>query len=324
MATDKQDVKEIDLLELFSLIGKGIRKGIESILKSLLFLFVFGIKKAHWLALAVVIGGLVGHIFFSNTQRYYSSNLIGQPNGITAIDMVQYINDLNQFSKKGNTLALVDALDLNDSVAKKIKNIEAFHYLDVNRDEIGDIVDFDHSYNPKDTNIVIDNNRIYVQVEVYNNDAFHSVKSGIFNYVAKNPYLIQLNELRMQELEELVALTNQEITKLDSLQNVDYFKRDANLSANSENRLMFVSENDKQMYYRDKMSLTRQKQKYIKELEMATAPLTIIKDFTPLTMEENPRGGYIIKFSFWFGVVGYLFTLLLNFKSYLIKELELF
>jgi hypothetical protein len=74
---------------------------------------------------------------------------------------------------------------------------------------------------------------------------------------------------------------------------------------------MFISEKDKQMYYKDKIILLNQKQEYIKELELATTPLTIIKDFTPLAIEENPKGKYILWFGFWFGVGGYLTIIIL-------------
>jgi hypothetical protein len=100
-----------------------------------------------------------------------------------------------------------------------------------------------------------------------------------------------------------------EILKLDSLQNVDYFKTNSSFTSSNDNRLMFISEKDKQMYYKDKIILIAQKQEYIKELELATTPLTIIKDFTPLAIEENPKGKYIIWFGFWFGVGGYIFFL---------------
>jgi hypothetical protein len=78
---------------------------------------------------------------------------------------------------------------------------------------------------------------------------------------------------------------------------------------------MFISEKDKQMYYKDKIILLYQKQEYIKELELATKPLTIIKDFTPLAIEENPKRKYIVGFGLWFGAVGYLLFLILRFKE---------
>lgn len=311
----ENEVKEIDLLELFRLIGKGIKNFFLGILKALLFLFVFGIKRAHWVALFIVGGALTGWLYFSSTERYYSSELIAQPNGINAVEMVEYINDLNKHCTKGNTEALALTLQQPDSIAKKIKNIEAFYYLDVNGDEQGDFADFKHTYNPADTSQRIDNKRILVQVQVYDNNIFDKVRKGIFNYIASNPYLTKLNEIRVQELQELIAYIESEVQKLDSLQNVDYFKTDSRYSTSNDNRLMFLSEKDKQMYYKDKMSLISRKQSYSKELELATKPLTIIKDFTPLAIEENPKGKYIIMFGFWFGVGGYFLLFILKFKQ---------
>jgi hypothetical protein len=322
MTEIKNESKEIDLLELFSLIGKGIKNGFLSILKALLFLVVFGVKQIHWLAIFTVVGGAIGYFLFSSTQRYYSSDLIAQSNGITAIDMVQYINDLNGFTKKQNTPALSNALNLSDSVSKKIKNIEAYYYIDVNKDKIGDYVDFDKTFDPKDTNLVIDEHRFFLKVEVFDNTIFASVKTGIYSYVAKNPYLMQLNDIRKKELQELVSTTEYEITKLDSLQNIDYFKNNNQLRTSNDSRLMFLSEKDKQLYYKDKMKLILKKQEYLKELEMATDPITIIKDFTQLSREENPRSGYIIKFGFWFCFLGYIFLLLFRYSKKLFGWIE--
>lgn len=314
MADNKNDVKEIDLLELFQLIGKGIKNGFLAIIRAILFLIVFGIKKWYWMVAFVILGAALGLLRYSQTQRYYSSNLIAQPNGISAIEMVEYINDLTKFTKNKNAIALANSLELTDSTASKIKSIEAFYYIDINRDGKGDYVDLDNSYNPKDTNQVVANNRIYLLVEVFDNHAFSDVKNGLLNYIKKNPYLVQMNAIRKQQLEELIISTESEIVKLDSLQNIDYFKTDNRLSASNDNRLMFLSEKDKQLYYQDKMNLVRQKQYYERELEIATEPITVVKDFTQLSMEENPRGSYILKFVLTFSIIGYLLLLMLNYK----------
>jgi hypothetical protein len=270
----------------------------------------------------VILGAALGLLRYSQTQRYYSSNLIAQPNGISAIEMVEYINDLTKFTKNKNAIALANSLELTDSTASKIKSIEAFYYIDINRDGKGDYVDLDNSYNPKDTNQVVANNRIYLLVEVFDNHAFSDVKNGLLKYINKNPYLVQMNSIRKQQLSELIESTEREISKLDSLQNVDYFTNNNRLNASNDSRLMFLSEKDKQLYYRDKMTLMRQKQSYNRELETATEPITVIKDFTQLSMEENPKGDYIVKYGFWFVLIGYLILLVLSQRSYITELLS--
>lgn len=311
--SQQNEVKEIDLLELFRLFGNGIKKLSLGIFKTIIFLFVFGLKKAHWIALFIVVGALLGWLYFSSTERYYSSELIAQPNGISAVDMVNYINDLNKYCKNGNKVALALSLQLPDSLAKKIKNIEAFYYIDVNGDKKGDFADIKRSFNPSDTSKHIDDKKILVMVQVYDNKIFEKVKKGIFNYISNNSYLTTLNQIRVNELQELITYIEREISKLDSLQNVDYFKSDLKYSTSNDSRLMFLSEKDKQMYYKDKMALINKKQEYTKEFELATKPLTIIKDFTPLAIEENPKGKYIVWFGFWFGIIAYILLLTLTY-----------
>jgi hypothetical protein len=315
MSEKNQEVKEIDLLELFSLIGKGIKNAFLGLIKAILFVIVFGVKRAHYLLLFAAIGGGIGWIVYSGSQRFYSSELIAQPNGINVSDMVNYINDLNKFCEKNNKPALSYALNLPDTVGKKIKNIEAYFYIDLNGDDQGDIIDFNHSFNAKDSTQKIDDKRFYLKVEVFDNQLFNNVRDGIFYYISANPYLIKLNELRKKELNELISQTEKEILKLDSLQNVDYFKSNSKLSSTNDNRLMFLSEKDKPMYYIDKISLINQKQRYSKELDLATTPITVIKDFTQLSKEENPIGKYIILFGFWFGVGGYLLILIMAYLN---------
>jgi hypothetical protein len=315
MTNTTNETNEIDLLELFRIIGNSIKSFLLSVFKGLIFLFFFGIKKVHWILLAVILGLVMGNIMFSISPRYYSSDLIAQPNGIPATDMVEYINELEKFASSGNPEALAISLNISDSIAENIISIKAFHYLDVNKDDMPDLVDLENEYNPRDTTVRIFQNRFFVQVNVLDYKIFNHVKTGLNSYIETNDYLTRLNRIRKNELNELISFSENEINKLDSLQNVDYFEKDENFSSANENRLIFLSETDKKMYYLDKQRLVQQKQRFEKELEMSTEPITIIKDFTPLTVEENPRGGYLLKFGSLLGILGYLGLLVFYYRK---------
>ena len=306
--------QEIDLLELFNKIGIGIKKFLLGIVRGVLFLIVFGFKKAHFLAMFAIAGGLIGWLMFSSTSRYYSSYMVAQANGINSADMIGYINDLHELCKKSNVDALAYDLQMPDSIAQKIKDIQAFFIIDLNKDGIGDFVDFKETYNPKDTTQVRLEDRVHVAVEVYDNKAFENVKNGLLRYMRKNPYLIKLNEIRKDELKELIAQVSYEITKLDSLQNTDYFKSSEKAKVQS-GQVMFLAEKEPTMYYRDKLGLMNRKQEYQKELELATDAFTVIKDFTSLAVAENPRGKYIIRYGAIFFIFGYFFLLIMKFRK---------
>lgn len=318
--SEKTSPQEIDLLELFQRIGKSISNLFGKIFKVLIFLIGFGIRKIHFLILFAIIGGLIGWGIYSTTKRYYSSDLVAQPNGISSVDMVSYINDLHHLTEKRNVASLALALNMKDSLAQKIKNIEAYHYIDVNKDGIGDFVDYKNTFNPKDTTQVLLEDRILIRVEVYDNNVFRDVKQGIFSYIKNNNYLLKLNQIRRKELRELIVNTEKEIEKLDSLQNFDYFSTgEGELSRSKESQLMILAEKDKQLYYRDKLYLTNKKQEYEKELELATDAITVIKDFTELAFEENPKSSYIIEYGAILMGLGYFGLLLIKFyrKGYL-------
>lgn len=320
--TTNQSPSEIDLLELFQKLGNGIKNIFIGLLKGILFLIVFGIRKIHFLVLFVIAGALIGMVLYNSTRRYYSSYMIAQANGITSADMINYINDLHDLCTKRNTQALALDLQMPDSTAHKIKDIQAFFIIDANKDEIGDYVDFKNTYNPKDTTQQRLEDRLHVTVEVYENTVFEKVKNGLFRYMGKNPYIIKLNEIRKEELKELITQSEYEIAKLDSLQNTDYFKSSDKIPT-QQSQMMFLAEKEPTMYYRDKLSLMNRKQEYQKELELATDAFTVIKDFTSLAVAENPRGKYIIRYSFILGVLGYCFLLILSnrnkIKTFLMK-----
>ena len=305
---------EIDLIELFLKIWNGIINLLLGLLKGILFLIVFGIKKIHFLILFAIIGGLMGYVLYKSTKRYYSSYMIAQANGITSADMISYINDLHELCLKKNAAALAYDLQMPDSTAHKIKDIQAFFIIDVNRDGIGDYTDFKNSYNPKDTTQQQLEDRIHVTVEVYENTVFEKVKNGLLRYMRKNPYIISLNEIRKKELRELIAKVEYEITKLDSLQNTDYFHKASEIPV-KQSQMMFLAEKEPTMFYKDKLSLIYRKQEYEKELELATDAFTVIKDFTSLAIEENPKGKYIIRYGFFTTIFGYLLLIILKFRN---------
>ena len=104
---------EIDLLELFSIFWRGIVKLLKSVIDFIVFLFVFGLFRIHWLLVFAVIGASLGYIVFQNTDRYYSSEMIAQPNGFSSIDMVQYFNDIQEMCERRNMEAISKAFKIS-------------------------------------------------------------------------------------------------------------------------------------------------------------------------------------------------------------------
>ncbi|MFC2098669.1 hypothetical protein ACFLSP_02880 [Bacteroidota bacterium] len=248
--------------------------------------------------------------------------MIAQPNGFSSIDMVQYINDVREMCDKHNYLGISSTLEISEESARLIKNIEAFYFIDVNRDGIGDHVDYNNRYNPEDTTKSIIKSRLLIRAEVLDNIVFNEVKQGLIRYINNNPYLITVNDLRKVELQELIDQSAHEINKLDSLQDFEYYKDLAGGKLNREGQIVFLNENMTQLYYLDKTALLLKQLDYKRSLALATDPITIIKDFTPLQAEENPLIEYLIKFSVIMAFLGYIFMMLIAYRKRIVEYLS--
>ncbi len=322
--TEKQrnQQNEIDLLDLFSSLWKGILRFFKIIIDTFLFLFVFGIRRIHWMVLSVIIGFGIGYLRYSQTPRYYSSEMIVQPNGFNSIEMGQYINDIHKMCEQNNIAGIVEALQISEHSAELIQGIEAFFFIDVNRDGLGDHVDYEGKYNPADTTETIIKSRLLIRAQVLNNTSFTEVKEGLIRYIDNNPYLIKVNDLRKRELEARIQQSEKEISKLDSLQDFEYYKSLEDSKLNRQGQIVFMNEKITQLYYRDKESLLSKRLGYQKALELATEPITIIKDFTSLQVEENPMTDYLIKFGFITCILGYILLLYLAHRIIIINYLS--
>lgn len=211
--------------------------------------------------------------------------------------------------ERNNFIGLSEALNITAKNATLIQDIEAFHFIDVNGDWIGDHVDYKRNFNPRDSTTKIVQDRILIKAEVLENNMFRDVRNGLINYINNNEYLMTVNRLRRDELEDQIALSEEEIEKLDSLQNFEYYQDLTAAGFGRQGQILFLNENPTQLYYQDKELLLRRRLTYQKALELATEPLTIIKDFSALQVEENPVAVYLIKYGLLLGVIGYFYLL---------------
>lgn len=322
--TEKQagQKDELNLIELLNATWKGIIRLFKLLVEILLFLLIFGIWRIHWLLLIVILGAGTGYLLYHGTERYYSSEMIAQPNGFTSIDMANYINDIQDMCERRNMEAISNAFEISEEDAEQIRNIAAFFFIDVNHDGIGDHVDYKYKYKPEDTTQSIMLDRILIRAEVLDNTIFQEIRSGIIKYINNNPYLIKVNDIRKRELGDLIAQADREISKLDSLQNFEYYKGPEEGEGTRSGQIVVLNEKVTQLYYQDKVTLLTQKLSYQKALELATDPITIIKDFTVLQSEENPLSEYLIKYGLLFGFLGYFVLLFFHYRRKVIAFLS--
>lgn len=307
MADSNQRNDEIDLLELFRLIGRKTGQFFIWIVRSFLLIIAFFVRNALIIGIFIVVGGLIGFVKFKTSKPYYTSEMTLRTNAIKAGDFISYVNRIHSLFQDRNIPQLASILEIEDSTVSQIRDIQAYWIVDVNKDGVGDYTDYKNHFNLKDTTQARLDDRVTVEVSVFQQDAFDKLKSGLHNYMVSSSWVNEINANRIEQLNGLIRQINQQLSKLDSLENFEYFQKDM-LPEVKDGQIVFMNEQETKLFHDDIIRLLRLKQNYEKELTVYKDPITVIEDFTPLTRAANPFSKYAMIFVLIFAIAGTLFV----------------
>jgi len=142
MATQPQKTSsdEIDLGQLFQVIGKGIQKFFDflnSILKALFHLLIsfllFIQKNFIILFCAILFGGVAGFFMDRFKTPKYISRMVVEPNFNSVQQLYNNIDFYNDLAKSKDSFALAKALDITVSESATLEEIFADSYSDENQ-----------------------------------------------------------------------------------------------------------------------------------------------------------------------------------------------
>ena len=131
---------EIDLGQLFQMIGRGFQKFfnfIGNIFKGIfhvLVLFLLFIQKNFiLLAAAIVVGGIGGYLLDTILPEKYISKMVVEPNFNSVQQLYNNISFYNDLAEAKDSIALATALNITEHEAASIKEIFADSYSDENQ-----------------------------------------------------------------------------------------------------------------------------------------------------------------------------------------------
>ena len=308
---------EIDLLELFNKMGKGIKRLFINIWDIFLKVTVFFIRKSPYLITFIILGFLVALLKFKTSDRYYSSDMILRSNSVNNADMIAHINKLHFYGEEDNKLALAQSLDIDSTEVENLVDIEAFWIIDENRDGIPDLVDHKNKYD-QDTSVTHVSSRFDVRVKTLHPQSLDKVKDGILYHINANQFFEKNNRIRLIQLRERIAKTETELSELDSLQNYKYFE-ERQKGKFSEGQMVFLSEQETKLYHGSVFELYGSKQGLDRELDIYSEIVTVLDDFTPPAQPEN---SYLIIAKTWVilcFVLGLIIVVVFSFRKELIS-----
>ncbi len=297
---------EIDLIDIFSRLGRSVVKGFKALWDGFLYTFFFLIRNMIWLGIGLFIGVAASYLIKLSAEKFYSSDIILRSNTISNADIISYINKLHTFCVEKNYAELASSLSVPQEEVKNIKDIQAFWFIDLGSDEIPDYVDFRGKYNVLDTVNIRMSDRFLIRVKTSVPQNLSKIREGIFSYIGKNQFFSEQNELRLKQADALLARIDYEVEQLDSLQKVKYFEESRRLIPKEGGQMIFLQDFQTQLLHEDINQLITRRQELERIRTIYPELITLLSDFTPPIKPKNGTlyyGKYLIPLFFVISII---------------------
>ncbi|AUS05202.1 hypothetical protein [Pseudotamlana carrageenivorans] len=235
-----QQSEEVDLGQLFKVIGKGFERFFKFIASIFIGIYKLVIALlAHfyickiWYALAIIIGFCIGYYLDSKTVKSYGANMYVETNFNSARQVYENVKQLDQLTSDQDSLRLASILNIEPSQAAKLKGFFISPSIDENQvaemysgfyTKLDSLSRTEMTYDRYVKSLTATNYPIHqIGVRATDKSIFKTIEPGVKQKLIDNPYLenLVLANKRNLEMEEAALLS--QIQKTDSLAN-EYLK----------------------------------------------------------------------------------------------------
>ena len=281
---------EIDLIEIFSKFANWTKAICNNFI-------MFFIRNFISLSIFILIGIGIALANYFITKRYYNTEMVLQTNAVSSVEMINYINtfDIKSFNKNNSNV---------------LKDIKAYYIIDINRDEQPDYVEYNNITDTTITNHRM-KDKVDILISVYKNSSLDSIKDKILSFINKNTYFQKVNNIRINQLNNLISKTNVELQKLDSVESINYFYKEPYEKSNEKN-MIILNEKNVKLFHKDILSLYRRKQSYKKQLALYKNIVTVTQDFYPVTKVKNSLTKKLKDFLIIFFCIGLVYSIIID------------
>ncbi len=302
---DKKANQELNLIQVFSLLANWIKKTTfalfraigYSIQQSIKYWYVFALTFLLFLSAALYLSR-------SSSQKYIAETVLHS--GLYNIDLVNELIDQFRANVAGdNPYNYVNKFNLPDSVKHSLLKIERFDIIDYLDDSTPNKIDFNHSHNQSDSlNLVMDD-RVFLRMKIKNINHIDTIYSALMSYLNNNPRLISEFESNKKFYTDFVGILDKELYRVDSLAEKSYFLKEEVMEMRLEYQTFLVGERKKPLFINDFVEIAKQRKKYSKILENASAP---VYSTTGIIVKGpiNNRLKYGLYGVIWGGIAGLL------------------
>lgn len=278
---------EIDLLDLFRKIFRGLAKIGAAFGKAILITLVFLIRRWLPLMISVVIGLALSIFLQRSTESYYTADIVLKVNIDQTDEVIAHINRLQSFGLDDTTERLADAIGLTPAQTDNIREIKAFWVIDKGNDGIPDYTDYEDDHNIYDTINVRMTDRMDVRVRILQPQELSNVRDGIMKYINSDQLFQKRNQLRLSQNAEMLERIKTDIQQLDSLQKFKYFEESRNLFPRTGGQMVFLQEQKTQLLHEDIYNLYVQKRLFETNLNLYSDIVTALSEFSIPAERDN-------------------------------------
>lgn len=302
--SESQSPKEVDLIEVIRLICNGSVKLLAKVWSALVSCIIYLIRKSLWLALFVVIGGLIAIIPSLNAPRYYASSAIVSSNNTESSIIVNQLANIDKLLGARNYAAVAAVLNISETDAAQLKSLVGYYGVVTRKNGAGSLpVHYVAKYDWQDTSLSISRNFLKINASVYSEDIYPVLTDALLGYIGSGAFGQQSNLLRAEQIKKLLVNVDKDI---DAMQQ-------AMASYNGENHgIIFPAAGESQKSELTQMQealskLYAQKSELERQSALFTTSATFVDGFSKTYTPANRIRHYVaaaVIISFILGVIG--------------------
>jgi hypothetical protein len=237
MSKESKQEEEIELGSLFIIIGRGFSNlfnFIGKILKGVFHFFILTLLfiKDNFtkLAIAAIIGAVIGAFFEMKEGTTYGADMQVQPNFKSTRQLYNNVNYYNDLVKQKDTVSIAKAFNITMQEASSLKKFEIFPIKNGNDilssyDELILSVDTltakSYSFTAFKTTFTDFDYKVHnIHVVATQNDVFSKLDEVIISSIVDNAFFNKVKQLTNKNLNRTDSLLRQNLTQLDSLRRV--------------------------------------------------------------------------------------------------------
>lgn len=292
---EDKEKNELDLLDVLKSIVVAIKNGFLFLINGLGVWARLLYRHKILVAGCLLLMGLA--CTYLNRNKVYRAEADMKLISYSSLYVKSMLDPLHFQSSYGDSSSVCQKLGIPVHDAAKITDIRAYYYVDVQNDGTPDFIDYENKYDVKDTTMSILPWKIRVVVETVDTSLLSKLSDAFIYAITSNPQVTRENMLRLTQLDEKIAMVEQEMKLLDSLRKKEYFERKKDLSLSVDKTLM-ISEREMKLYHNDLLELEKVKQDLSWERNIYDVCATFENDFELNPMAINRMSKTLPKFLF--------------------------